>query len=161
MRDDTFSFGRRLAAWPVLGVCVLLSACFHMPSLNSPPGPVYDVRAASVVSGAGASPGVLAGVTERLNAAIAATPQKTGMPAVTLTIRITQSERAQGYQKDRNTAKVDIDASAVDTGSVIAVTSFESTSFSGDASSIDDLMADDIAARIRAIYLLTAPRLVN
>jgi hypothetical protein len=100
-------------------------------------------------------------VTERLNAAIAATPQKTGMPAVTLTIRITQSERAQGYQKDRNTAKVDIDASAVDTGSVIAVTSFESTSFSGDASSIDDLMADDIAARIRAIYLLTAPRLVN
>jgi hypothetical protein len=132
-----------------------------MPSLRSPPGPVYDVRAASVVSGAGASPALLTGVSERINAAIAATPQKAGMPAVTLTIRITQSERAQGYQKDRNTAKIDIDASAVDTGSVIAVMSFESTSFSADASTIDDLMADDIAARIRATYLLTAPRLVN
>ena len=132
-----------------------------MPSLSSPPEPSYDVRSATVTSSAGASPGLLAAVSERVNAAIAATSHDPTRPSVALTIRITQSERAQGYQKDRNTAKVDIDASSVETGSVIAVKSFESTTFSTDNTAVDDLMAEDIAARIRASYLLTTPRFVD
>lgn len=153
---DTFS--RTKLLWPALAACALLSGCYQMPSLNPPPGPVYEVRGATVVSTSGASPRLLAEVSSRVNAAIAATSHAKTEGAVVLTIRITQSERAQGYDKNRNSAKVDIDASAVDTGSVVAVTSFESTTFSADSTAIEDLMAEDIAARIRSTYSLTAPR---
>lgn len=146
---------------PALAACMLLSGCYHLPSWSSPPAPSLDVRSATVVSSTGASPLLLSGVNERVNAAIAATAHNAAFPAVALTIRITQSERAQGYQSDRNTAKVDIDASAVDTGSVIAVNSFESTTFSADSSAVNDLMAEDIAARVRSTYSLTTPRLDN
>ncbi|MGA1803626.1 hypothetical protein [Rhizobium sp. HT1-10] len=111
-----------------------------------------------MISSTGASPTLLAEVGSRVNAAIAATRHNTTDGAVTLTIRITQSERSQGYQKDRNAAKVDIDASSVDTGSVVSVNSFESTTFSADSAAVEDLMAEDIAGRIRAVYSLTTPR---
>ena len=161
MSGNRISFWQTIRIWPALAVCLLLAACFHMPSLSPPPEPVYDVRSATVVSGTGASPGLLAAISERVNAAIAATAHNTALPAVALTIRVTQSERTQGYQNDRNTAKVDIDASSVETGSVIAVKSLESTTFSADSTAIDDLMAEDIAARIRSTYSLTTPRLDN
>jgi hypothetical protein len=161
MDNSRIRFGRSLPIWPALGVCMSLSACFHLPSLSPPPEPVYDVRSATVVSSSAASPRLLAAVGERVNAAIAVTKHDTTLPAVTLTIRITPSEKAQGYQKDRNTAKIDIDASAVDTGSVIAVKSFDSTTFSADSTDVDDVMAEDIAARIRSTYSLSPPRLDN
>ncbi len=158
MIGSKISFSTKVRLLPALAACVLLSACYHMPPLNPPPGPVYDVRSVTVVSANGASPRLLSEVSTRVNAAIAATRHAVTEGAVALTIHITQSERAQGYEKNRNSAKVDIDASAIDTGSVVAVNSFESTTFSADSDAIDDLMAEDIAARIRAAYGLTAPR---
>lgn len=161
MDRKKYGFRRTMGIGVVLAAGAALAACFQMPSFHSPEQPVYDVRSASVVSSTGASPTLLTAISERVNAAIAATSHSTTLPAVTLTIHVTQSEHAQGYQKDRNTAKVDMDASALDTGSVIAVSSFESTTFSADGTTIDDLMAEDIAARIRSSYSLTTPRLVN
>jgi hypothetical protein len=153
------NFRLTLRAAPVLAVCMALASCFQMSSLTTPPAPKYDVRSAVVVSGPGIPPALLTAVGDRVNAAIASTIPNEALPHVVLTVRITHVMKAAGFQGDRNTASVNIDASSVDSGSVVAVAAFETTTFSTDATIIDDLMAEDIAARIRSTFLLTTPRL--
>ncbi|WP_244598701.1 hypothetical protein [Rhizobium tubonense] len=145
--------------WRILTGCLALTACSQFSSLKPPPDPVYDVRSAVVVSGPGIAPALLTATNDRINAAIAATTHNTTLPSVVLTVHVVQVEKAQGFQHDRNTAKINIDATSVDTGSVIAVASLETTTFSPDTSIVDDLMAEDIAARIRSTFALKTPPL--
>jgi len=141
--------------WVAL-ICMPLAACsmFTKPQ----PSPIYDVRSAVVVSPQKIPATILSGVGDRVNAAINATVRTEVYPRVVLTIRILYVEKGQGLDKSRNVAKVSIDAASVDDGSVIAVTSFEVTSFSSNPATADEIMAEDIAARIRSTFSLRAGR---
>jgi hypothetical protein len=101
---------------------------------------------------------ILSGVGDRVNLAINATVRTEVYPRVVLTIRILSVEKGQGYEKNRNVAKVTVDAASVEDGSVIAVSAFEVTSHSNDTSAADEILAEDIAARIRSIFSLSAGR---
>jgi hypothetical protein len=144
--------------WRTLLVCMSLTACTSLAE-KAPPAPVYDVKTANVVAGPTISPELIAGVTQRVNAAIAATTRYSPLPQVTLNIRIVSVEKGAGVQKDRNVARVDIDASSIQDGSVVGMASFESTTFAPDPTSVDQLMAEDIAARLRSTFALVTPPL--
>lgn len=144
--------------WRTLLVCMSLAACSSIAE-KEPPAPVYDVKSASVAAGPTISPQLIAGVTQRVNAAIAATTRSAALPQVTLNIRIVSVEKGAGVQKDRNVARVDIDAASIQDGSVVGMASFESTTFAPDPTSVDELMAEDIAARLRSTFTLVTPPL--
>ena len=134
--------------------CMALTACASlMPKKQEKP--VYDVRSAVVLSSATMSAELLSGISDRVNAAIRATVRTSELPRVVLTIRIVSVTKGLGFQKDRNVAKVSIDAASVEDGSVIAVTSFEVTSLTADPDLADDILAEDIAARVRSAFALS------
>jgi hypothetical protein len=142
----------------MLLVCVALSACSSVTT-EAPPTPVYDVRSANVVAGPLIPPQLISAVTQRVNAAIAATTRPSPMPQVSLNIRIVSVELAQGIQQDRNVAKLNIDATSIEDGSVIGVAAFETTTIAPDPTGVDELMAEDIAARVRSTFKLMTPPL--
>jgi hypothetical protein len=146
-------------AWQTLLGCLALVACSSLSSLKPPPDPVYDVQSAAVISGPEIPPALISATNERINAAIAATTRNAALPHVTLNVRITQIGIGQGFQHDRNTAKVTIDATSIDSGAVIAIASFETTTMSPDMASANDQMAEDIAARVRSTFALKTPQL--
>ncbi|MBB3351890.1 hypothetical protein FHT70_001808 [Rhizobium sp. BK049] len=135
-------------------VCIALTACGSL-SANKPKAPLYDVRSAVVLSGPNIPAELLAGINERVNAAINATMRDTVLPRVVLTIRVVSIEKGLGFQKDRNVAKIRVDAASVDDGSVIAVSAFDVTSMAADPKLADDIMAEDVAARIRSVFSLS------
>ncbi|MBB4195101.1 hypothetical protein GGE45_005020 [Rhizobium aethiopicum] len=135
-------------------VCIALTACVSL-SANKPKAPLYDVRSAVVLSGPNIPAELLAGINDRVNAAINATMRDTVLPRVVLTIRVVSIEKGLGFQKDRNVAKIRVDAASVDDGSVIAVSAFDVTSIAADPKLADDIMADDVAARIRSVFSLS------
>ncbi|OWV86588.1 hypothetical protein ATY81_09280 [Rhizobium sp. R72] len=142
--------------FPVVFTCIVLASCSLYT--KEQPAPVYDVRSAVVVSPQKIPPAILAGVGDRVNSAINATVRTDVYPRVVLTIRILSVEKGQGIEKSRNVAKVSIDAASVEDGSVIAVSSFEVTSFSNSPTAADEILAEDIAARIRSAFSLSAGR---
>ncbi|MBB3966625.1 hypothetical protein GGQ67_004313 [Rhizobium metallidurans] len=119
------------------------------------PGPVYDVRSAVVVSGPKVPPAVLAGVGDRVNKAINATVRKEVYPRVVLTIRVVSVAKEQGYDKSQSSAKITVDAASVDDGTVIAVSQFEVLSRSNLSDASDEILAENISARIRSIFTLS------
>lgn len=142
--------------WRPLVICLVLSGCSNLFT-KPPPSQIYDVRSAVVLSGPNIPRALLAGIADRVNAAIAATVRDTPLPRVVVTIRVVTVEKEQGYQKDRNSAKIEVNAASVDNGEVIAVSSFEVTTIASDPKLIDEIMAEDVAARIRAIFSLNTP----
>lgn len=135
-------------------VCIALTACGSL-SANKPKAPLYDVRSAVVLSGPNIPAELLAGINDRVNAAINATMRDTVLPRVVLTIRVVSIQKGLGFQKDRNVAKISVDAASVDDGSVIAVSAFDVTSIAADPKLADDIMAEDVAARIRSVFSLS------
>jgi hypothetical protein len=107
------------------------------------------------------SPALLSAINERVNAAIAVTTRDTPLPKVALTIRLTDVRKGGSFNHDRNTAKINVDAASLDTGAVVAIASFDTANFTPNPTAADDLMAEDIAARIRSIFALKTPPLVN
>lgn len=133
-----------------------------MTPMPAAPQSMYDVRSATVVADTTippAPPMLLSATNERVNAAIAATTRNTVLPKVALTIRITDIQKGQGFNQDRNTAKINIDAASVESGAVLAIASFNTTTFASDPTIADNLMAEDIAARIRSTFVLKTPPL--
>ncbi|MDE1991842.1 MAG: hypothetical protein KGI75_05035 [Rhizobiaceae bacterium] len=155
---------RSSAARALVG-CLLLTSCSSMAMLKeTPTAPAYDVRSAVVVADAAVppvSPVLISTLSERVNEAIAATTRDTPLPKVALTIRLASVSKGRGFDKNRNIAKINVDAASVDTGAVIALASFETTTFAADPTAADNLMAEQIAARIRSIFVLKAGQLVN
>lgn len=152
----------RSGAVTALVGCLALAACSSW-SVDPPP-PIYDVRSATVVADQAIPPvssGLIAAVNDRVNAAIAVTTHNTTLPPVAITIRLTDVRKARGFNHDRSSAKINIDAAALDGGSVIAMASFEIRTVAPDVATADELMAEDIAARVRSIFSLTMPRLAN
>ncbi|MBX4984404.1 hypothetical protein [Rhizobium lentis] len=135
-------------------VCVALTACVSL-SARKPEAPLYDVRSAVVLSGPNIPGVLLAGISDRVNAAINATVRDTVLPRVVLTIRVVSVEKGLGFQKDRNVAKISVDAASVEDGSVIAVSAFDVTSIAADPKLADDIIAEDVAARIRSVFSLS------
>jgi len=125
---------------------------------KEPPAPVYDVRSAVVLGGPGIPAPVLSGVSDRVNAAINATVRTEVYPRVVLTIRVVSVIKGQGFDKNRNVAKITANAASVDDGSVIGVSAFDVSSFANDPAMADQILAEDIAARIRSAFQLTAGR---
>ncbi|MDC7742268.1 MULTISPECIES: hypothetical protein [Rhizobium] len=134
--------------------CVALTACASL-SATKPEAPMYDVRSAVVVSGPNMPAELLAGINDRVNAAINVTVRDTVLPRVVLTIRVVSIEKGLGFQKDRNVAKISIDAASVEDGSVIAVSAFDVTSIAADPKLADEILAEDVAARIRSVFSLS------
>jgi hypothetical protein len=132
-----------------------LASCGSMFS-KEPAGPVYDVRSVVVLSGPNIPAVVLSGVGDRINKAINATVRTEVYPRVVLTIRIVSVLKEQGFDKSQSSAKVTVDAASVDEGTVIAVSSFEVISRSNSSESSDEILAENIAARIRSIFTLNA-----
>ncbi|WP_337266754.1 hypothetical protein [Oryzifoliimicrobium ureilyticus] len=142
--------------------CLAVPALFSLAGCigfeKAETGPVYDVRNALVTAGPGIASELMLGVGDRVNAAINATVRQQVYPRVILTIRIASVEKKQGIQKNRNVAHVSVDAASVDDGSVIAVSSFAVASIAYDDNSADQILAEDIAARVRSIFQLSTPR---
>ena len=154
----------RSGAISALAGCLALAACSSWSLTPQPSTPAYDVRSATVVADQAVppvSPALISSLNERVNAAIAVTTRDTPLPKVSLTIRLTDVRKAGSFNHDRNTAKINIDAAAVDTGVVLAIASFDTANFTPDPIAADNLMAEDIAARIRSIFVLKTPPLVN
>ncbi|GES48619.1 hypothetical protein Rhsp01_00880 [Rhizobium sp. NBRC 114257] len=107
------------------------------------------------------SPALVAAVNDRVNAAIAATSFSSQLPQVAITVRLSDVRKARGFNRDRSSAKINIDAAATDGGSVVAMASFEIRTVAPDPATADELMAEDIAARVRSIFSLNTPRLAN
>lgn len=129
-----------------------------------PPPPTYAVRSATVVADEAlppVSPALVAAVNDRVNAAIAATSFSPQLPQVAITVRLSDVRKARGFNRDRSSAKINIDAAAADGGAVVAMASFETKTVAPDPATADELMAEDIAARIRSIFSLNTPRLAN
>ena len=150
------------------GAVLALVGCLAVAACSSwsvdPPPPTYDVRSATVVADQAlppVSPALIAATNDRVNASIAATAHSTTLPQVAITIRLTDVRKARGFNRDRSSAKVNIDAAALDGGSVVAMASFEIRTVAPDPATADELMAEDIAARVRSIFSLTMPRLAN
>ena len=150
------------------GVALALVGCLALAACSSwsvdPPAPTYDVRSATVVADEAlppVSPALVAAVNNRLNASIAATGHNATLPPVALTVRLTDVRKARGFNRDRNSAKINIDAAAVNGGAVVAMASFETRTVAPDPATADELMAEDIAARVRSIFSLTMPRLAD
>jgi hypothetical protein len=139
----------------VFAICVALASCASLFSKDAP-GPVYDVRSAVVLSGPKVPPDVLSGVGDRINKAINATVRTEVYPRVVLTIRILQVDQNQGYDKSQTAAKITVDAASVDDGTVIAVSSFSVLSRSNNAAASDEILAENISARIRSVFTLNA-----
>jgi hypothetical protein len=154
----------RSGAVSALAGCLALAACSSW-SLTPPPSPpAYDVRSATVVADQSVppvSPALLSAINERVNAAIAVTTRDTPLPKVALTIRLTDVRKGGSFNHDRNTAKINVDAASLDTGAVVAIASFDTANFTPNPTAADDLMAEDIVARIRSIFALKTPPLVN
>ncbi|KQV81827.1 hypothetical protein [Rhizobium sp. Root1220] len=138
-------------------ICAALASCAGFFSKEEPK-PIYDVRSAVVLSSNSIPAAILSGVGDRVNAAINATVRTDVYPRVVLTIRIGYIAKGQGYDKSRNVAKITVDAASVEDGSVIAVSSFEVNSFSSSPAAADEILAEDIAARIRSVFSLSAGR---
>ncbi|CAN7401426.1 hypothetical protein LJR245_002440 [Rhizobium leguminosarum] len=135
-------------------VCIALTACVSL-SATKPEAPIYDVRSAVVLSGPNMPAELLSGINDRVNAAINATVRDTVLPRVVLTIRVVSIQKGLGFQKDRNVAKISIDAASVEDGSVIAVSAFDVTSIAADPKLADEILAEDVAARIRSVFSLS------
>ncbi|TAZ83832.1 hypothetical protein ELH72_11575 [Rhizobium ruizarguesonis] len=135
-------------------VCIALTACVSL-SATKPEAPVYDVRSAVVLSRPNMPAELLSGINDRVNAAINATVHDTVLPRVVLTIRVVSIQKGLGFQKDRNVAKISIDAASVEDGSVIAVSAFDVTSIAADPKLADEILAEDVAARIRSVFSLS------
>ena len=136
-------------------ICAALTACAGLFS-SEPAGPIYDVRSAVVLGGPNVPPELLSGIGDRIDSAINATVRTEVYPRVVLTIRVASVQKAVGFDRNRNVAKIKIDAASVDDGSVIAVSAFEVTSTAYDKSMVDQILAEDVAARIRSAFQLTA-----
>ncbi|SCB06816.1 hypothetical protein [Rhizobium hainanense] len=152
----------RPRAVPALVGCLALAACSSW-SVDPPP-PTYAVRSATVVADQAlppVSPALVAAVNDRVNAAIAATSFAPQLPQVVITVRLTDVRKARGFNRDRSSAKINIDAAAADGGAVVAMASFETRTVAPDPATADELMAEDIAARVRSIFSLNTPRLAN
>jgi hypothetical protein len=132
-----------------------LASCGSMFS-KGPADPIYDVRSVVVLSGPNIPAVVLSGVGDRINKAINATVRKEVYPRVVLTIRIVSVLKEQGFDKSQSSAKVTVDAASVDDGTVIAVSSFEVLSRSNNSDTSDEILAENISARIRSIFTLSA-----
>ncbi|NLR96177.1 hypothetical protein HGP17_04975 [Rhizobium sp. P38BS-XIX] len=150
------------------GVALALVGCMGLAACSSwsvdPPPPTYAVRSATVVADKvlpPVSPALIAAVNNKVNAAIAATTYSAQLPPVILTIRLTDVRNARGFNRDRSSAKINIDAAGIDGGPVIAMASFDVKTTAPDPATVDELMAEDIAARVRSIFSLTMPRLAN
>jgi len=142
--------------------CLALAACSSW-SVDPPP-PSYAVRSATVEADQAlppTSPALVAAVNDRVNAAIAATTFGPQLPPVAITVRLTDVRKARGFNRDRSSAKINIDAAAPDGGAVIAMASFDVKVVAPDPATADELMAEDIAARIRSIFSLNTPRLAD
>lgn len=152
----------RSSAASVLVGCLALAGCASW-SVDPPP-PTYDVRSATVVADQSlppVSPALVAAVNDRVNAAIAATTHNAALPPVAITVRLTDVRKARGFNRDRSSAKINIDAAALDGGSVVAMASFDVKTVAPDPATADELMAEDIAARVRSIFSLTMPRFAD
>ncbi|PDT09197.1 hypothetical protein [Rhizobium sp. M1] len=135
-------------------VCIALTDCASL--LGPKPAPqLYDVRSAVVLSGPNMPAELLSGINDRVNAAINATARDTVLPRVVLTIRVISIQKGLGFQKDRNVAKISVDAASVEDGSVIAVSAFDVTSMAADPKLADEIIAEDVAARIRSVFSLS------
>ncbi|WP_064685478.1 hypothetical protein [Rhizobium bangladeshense] len=135
-------------------VCIALTDCASL--LGPKPAPqLYDVRSAVVLSGPNMPAQLLSGINDRVNAAIKATVRDTALPRVVLTIRVISIQKGLGFQKDRNVAKISVDAASVEDGSVIAVSAFDVTSMAADPKLADEIIAEDVAARIRSVFSLS------
>jgi hypothetical protein len=111
-----------------------------------------------VLGGPGIAGPLLSGISDRVNAAINATVRTDVYPRVVLTIRIVSVTKGQGFDNNRNVAKITADAASVDDGSVIGVSAFDVSSFANDPAMADQILAEDIAARLRSAFKLTAGR---
>ncbi|MGO4351063.1 hypothetical protein AB4Z25_03885 [Rhizobium sp. RAF36] len=147
----------RLCFCQIAMICAALTGCAGMGS-SEPPAPLYDVRSAVVLGGPGIAGPLLSGISDRVNAAINATVRTDVYPRVVLTIRIVSVTKGQGFDKNRNVAKITADAASVDDGSVIGVSAFDVSSFANDPAMADQILAEDIAARLRSAFKLTAGR---
>jgi hypothetical protein len=147
-----------------LGLCfcrlaLVLAALTGCSTFGSePPGPIYDVRSAVVLGGPTIPGPLLSGIGDRIDAAINATVRTDVYPRVVLTIRVVSVQKNQGFDKNRNITKVNVDAASVDDGSVIAVSSFDVATIANDVTMADQIIAEDVAARIRSAFRLNTGR---
>ncbi|BCH54634.1 hypothetical protein RvVAR031_22440 [Agrobacterium vitis] len=119
----------------------------------------YDIRAVTVLAGPKVPLALVQGVERRLSAAIAATVRSEVLPRVILTVRVETMASGLGLDKRHNEAEVKVSAASVETGDVVAQGSFKVLTITNDQTLGPESLAEEISARIRSLFSLTAPKL--
>lgn len=144
-----------------LGLIVLAS--FALMSFRLEPEVVdgdkllFDVRGAFVAARPDVSGDLMQSIQYQISNAIRSTTRDRGRPRVVLTIRIISVSTGSFILGERASARVVVRAAAVQTGEVIAQTSFTASILGVDKSLIDHELASGIAERVISEFRLNRP----
>ena len=119
--------------------------------------PLYDVRDVTVFANKPGSAALIAGVDRRVSDAIAATRRLEVAPRVVLSVKLERVRKAMGVDGDRHEAEFSVDAVSVDNGAILTSGDFKAIVYSDAAQTRDEILAEAIAARIRAAFGLMTP----
>ncbi len=151
VRQLSHAFFFLLIVWGVTACAVV------RPGFQQDRFPLYDVRDVTVFANQPGSAGLIAGVDRRVSDAIAATRRLEMVPRVVLSVRLERVRKAMGVESDRHEAEFSVDAVSVDNGAILASGDFKAITYSDAVEMRDEILAEAIAARIRAAFGLMTP----
>lgn len=133
-----------------------MASCSSMERRLQPP-PVYDVREVAVIADQKISRSLIRGVDRRVSDAIAATHRQMPLPRVVLTVTINDVNNGTAKLTSMNEATFTVNATAVDNNEVVATGTFKVFSQATEPSAAYQMLAEEIAGRVRFAFGLTTP----
>ncbi|KQO81011.1 hypothetical protein [Rhizobium sp. Leaf262] len=144
-----------------LGIVLLASLALMSFRLEPEAGDggklLYDVRGAFVAAKPDVSPELMQSIHYHMSNAIKSTTRDQTRPRVVLTIRLLAVTKGSLILGERASARVVVRAAAVQTGEVVAETSFTATVLGIDKSMIDQELATGIVERVVSEFSLDRP----
>ncbi|MBF2715793.1 hypothetical protein [Agrobacterium vitis] len=150
---------RYLRVLAFLSICMALAGCMAGLFQSDQKKFYYDIRAVTVLAGPKVPLVLVQGVERRLSAAVAATVRSEVLPRMILTVRVEAMASGLGLDKQHNEAEIKVSAASVETGDVVAQGAFKVLTITNDQTLGPESLAEEISARIRSLFSLTAPKL--
>jgi hypothetical protein len=148
---------RSLRTAIAFGLVLCLVSCASIQARIFPKHLVYYVRNVTVIADARMPRDLLSGVDARISAAIAATRPPTAAERVVLMVKIDRLDQGEGARRRMGRAHFTVTATSVDTGEPVAEGSYVVNASTDDPRYALGSLAEEIAARIRIEFSLSAP----
>jgi hypothetical protein len=148
---------RSLRTAIAFGLVLCLVSCASIQARIFPKHLVYYVRNVTVIADARMPRDLLSGVDARISAAIAATRPPTAAERVVLMVKINRLDQGEGARRRMGRAHFTVTATSVDTGEPVAEGSYVVNASTDDPRYALGSLAEEIAARIRIEFSLSAP----